>query len=195
MTEETDYVERRFCGISINHKLRSPHTKITNPYLFKFAKKINPGILEDSPICLSCYKNLVNLYNTKNNNAKKHQERRIAESVTDASGSQSSQGTTTFFARLQTTNNNNKSSADGSLNAIRSAPLPTENRNSSVRNAAVPQSTSQYINDDDDPNSNLSMNAINGTRLPHIQPIPRRRPTTILNKESMDIYLQGTTGG
>ncbi|XP_075148737.1 uncharacterized protein LOC142222466 [Haematobia irritans] len=51
--------------------------------------------------------------------------------------------------------------------------------------------------DDDDDDHRYSLNAFNGTRLPHVQPIIKRsrQNFTHPNPDVMDIYLKGTTGG
>ncbi|XP_067612827.1 uncharacterized protein [Eurosta solidaginis] len=46
-------------------------------------------------------------------------------------------------------------------------------------------------NEDDMP----SPNALNGTRMPHVQPIPRRRQFQHAVPTALDIYMQGITGG
>ncbi|XP_016982519.1 uncharacterized protein LOC108047008 [Drosophila rhopaloa] len=222
--------ELRFCGLAINHKLRTPYTTITNPYLYKFAKKINDAILQDSPVCVSCYKKLVNLYNIKNRNAIKHKERRDREasfaSVSSVLGSsldaesnnrsnvsfsgedQSRNGSQTFANNIPSnvSSSGEDQSRNGSQTFANNIPSNVsssgedQSRNalqtSAKRNSFVPMAdSSQYTDDDYDANSNLSLNAVNGTRLPHIQPIPKRRRFVAPNKEVMDIYLQGTTGG
>ncbi|XP_017048232.1 uncharacterized protein LOC108092895 [Drosophila ficusphila] len=155
--QEEVHEERRWCGIG-NHKLRTPYRELGNEHLYKFAKRLNSEIQITSPLCVTCYKSLLRVYNLKNNNARMHRERAEASSVTDVSGN--SVGVSTATSAI-------------------------------VRNIISPPTSTS----DDEPISNLSLNAVNGTRLPHIQPIPKRRPTVHLNKEAMDIYLQGTTGG
>ncbi|XP_043657152.1 uncharacterized protein LOC122622629 [Drosophila teissieri] len=169
--------EHRLCGLG-NHTLRSPYRIVRNPHLLKFGQLINSE-LRSQPLCLSCYTQLIRLYRLKNSNAKRHlaarallsrsSSRTTHRSVSSVSITQSSedQGPTT-------------SAAAAAAAAQRVAPSSSED---------------SLFSDDDDPSSNLSLNAVNGTRLPNVQPIPKRRQFVHLNKEAMDIYLAGTTGG
>uniref|UniRef100_A0A1B0G2H9 Uncharacterized protein n=1 Tax=Glossina morsitans morsitans TaxID=37546 RepID=A0A1B0G2H9_GLOMM len=49
--------------------------------------------------------------------------------------------------------------------------------------------------DDDDDEEYLSLNVLKESRLPNIQPIPKRKPFDHPDKNVMDIYLQGLHGG
>ncbi|XP_017121521.1 uncharacterized protein LOC108142286 [Drosophila elegans] len=186
MADETPHVERRWCGLG-SHKLRTPYRVLRNPHLLKFGQRINSE-LRSQPLCLSCYRALEKLYNLKNNNAKMHAERRKRAATANSSTLTSTETTgssSTVNAAVVPPSPERSSSQDQG---------PTTSAAAAAKRART-ESTATSFDDDDDPNSNLSLNAVNGTRLPHIQPIPRRRQFVHLNKNAMDIYLAGTTGG
>ncbi|XP_016951352.1 uncharacterized protein LOC108025390 [Drosophila biarmipes] len=208
MPESPTHVEHRMCGLG-NHRLRTPYRVIKNPHLIKFGRHINSE-LRSQPLCLSCYKDLIRLYNFKNSNAKRHlEERKRDASISTLTGSQASEATFGSSTGVSTLT----ASEDGAPTRRISGEEGPNPRDSSEDEgpttsaaaaakrakrqlpAASSSESASLSDDDDDPNSNLSLNAVNGSRLPHIQPIPKRRQFIHLNKEAMDIYLAGTTGG
>nr|CAF28463.1 ms(3)K81 protein [Drosophila yakuba] len=170
MSESPPHEEHRLCGLG-NHTLRSPYRIIRNPHLLKFGRLINSE-LRSQPLCLTCYMQLIRLYRLKNNNAKRHLENKQAARALLSRGSSSA----------------------ASVSSEDHGPT-TSTAAAAAQRVASSSSDDTLFSDDDDPSSNLSLNAVNGTRLPNVQPIPKRRQFVHLNKEAMDIYLAGTTGG
>jgi len=217
--DEGSRVERRFCAVG-NHTLRKPYRQLNNKYLVRFACLLNSEIRAGNLICCKCYTDLVRLYRKKNDNAKRHKmARETAASITDVSGSQSSShqsapslhvsGQSSEFGASYSEGGivtpdeelcSHRSLSQDSDNVPTTSAAAIQKRQLARANLMVKPSQRLSLAqttpdcDDYDPNSNLSLNAVNGTRLPHIQPIPKRRPT-VLDKQSMDIYLMGTTGG
>ncbi|XP_017082845.1 uncharacterized protein LOC108115783 [Drosophila eugracilis] len=182
--ERVEPGEHRICGLG-NHKLRTPNYTIRNPHLLKFGQRINSE-LRSQPLCMSCYKNLISLYRIKNNNAKRHKEFRNAPSVSSVSSSRSQTSDTSAGAT---------SVAPASTRAATTTSSEDNDDRQTTSAAAAAKRARRELMSEDDSNSDLSLNAVNGTRLPNIQPIPRRRQFVHLNKEAMEIYLAGTTGG
>ncbi|KAH8252177.1 uncharacterized protein [Drosophila bipectinata] len=210
-----------YCGLG-NHKLQTPNKALRNRVLLSFARKINPEIREGTLLCLKCYIGLEKIFHNKLRSKRQHEMKKNAtgSSISDVSNSQSiqtssSEGSSTTAVRAiaqQVINQSSESSAAPvrSPESSQSSDRPTTSAAAAARRKrkSDERGEPQFSNlakrtrplpdptdSDDDPNSNLSLNAVNGTRLPHIQPIPKRRQTVILNKAAMDIYLAGTTGG
>ncbi|EDW40456.1 GL24882 [Drosophila persimilis] len=221
-TGETSKVaERRYCGLG-NHLLKTPNTTIKDSNMRHFALNINPELRRDTPLCMDCYKTLGKIYRFKLKHAIQHRQKQQAESISDVSSSQrqdlltsssevTSMTSSTIINRLATATAtaakpptpvpvrtpSPSSDSDDNMPTTSAAAAGKRKRSHPMPEAQpVAQASHRYsVSDDDDANSDLSLNAVNGTRLPHIQPIPKRRQVVHLNKTAMDIYLAGTTGG
>ncbi|EDW75870.1 uncharacterized protein Dwil_GK15167 [Drosophila willistoni] len=158
---------KRFCGLG-NHYLQEPHKTIQDAHLLQFAKKLNEDLRSTTLICGNCLDVLQSAYANKLRNAIRHRNRRLAAqsaTISDVSCSQSS------------------SSSDKPTTTAAAAAKRK-------RKGEAPPEDDGNSSDD----SSLSLNAVNGTRLPNIQPIPKRRQVNRSGID-LDIYLAGTTGG
>lgn len=186
---------KRYCGLG-NHHLRTPHKTISDEKILSFAKHINPELRSTTLLCGSCYDTLVKIYRVKLRHAIQLQKgkKRAAgntNSISDVSSSQQvhSQSSSAVSAYSTISENSSKSTISDNQ--------PTTSTSTTTKRKRVeqrpPDTDDDAIDDDEEPL--LSLNAVNGTRLPNIQPIPKRRQFVHLNKDVMDIYLSGTTGG
>ncbi|KAH8266135.1 hypothetical protein KR038_006500 [Drosophila bunnanda] len=213
-SQEPPQGPRMKCAIA-PHLLKTPNRSINDPNLLRFAQRVNPDMRLGCTLCLDCYNNLMKLYRMKMTNARKHREKRqgSSSSISDVSSSQRMEtisdpsivnlpqtGGRVVLRRVPNVTVSSPSSLDSTATSddrpsTNAAPAAKKKKTSAGSPRAPTARATSYISDDDDANSNLSLNAVNGTRLPHIQPIPKRRQFVHLNKTAMDIYLAGTTGG
>ncbi|KAH8262324.1 hypothetical protein KR038_004689, partial [Drosophila bunnanda] len=198
---------RMRCAIA-PHRLKHPNRILNNPHLFKLALLINSEIRIGAPMCTDCYESLKKLYLMKMTNARKHRKRREASknSISETSDIVMEPSANIICEAI---GSQEMSLAEPPSNLSIVTPpqtsrmptitvsSPSQGSSNSKDDRAISNTAANtsYDSDDDGPNSNLSLNAVNGTRLPHIQPIPKRRQFYTGNKKAMDIYLAGTTGG
>ncbi|KAH8301266.1 hypothetical protein KR018_009960, partial [Drosophila ironensis] len=179
----------RFCALG-NHALKTPNRHIRDPVLLSFARKINPELPDNALLCMDCYLSLIKIFRLKVSNKRKHDEfkKKQQSSVSDVTTSQSTGSSSQQAAPAA----NSQSSTD-SDQPTTSAAAAAKRKRREDENRSAPASTT--TDSDDDANSNLSLNAVNGTRCPQYQPIPKRRQIVQIQKEVLDGYLQGITGG
>ncbi|KAH8400478.1 hypothetical protein KR222_001083 [Zaprionus bogoriensis] len=181
----------RYCGLG-NHPLQPPHKTIKDEKMLNFARKINPELRRSTLICGACFETLEKIYQLKLKNAVQHHRARKraagnTNSLSDVSSSQQQRSSSvTSLQAMNSLSSTTTSEADSSSSSAKRRRVEPQ--------PAAPVAAADEDDDDDD-EPRLSLNAVNGTRLPHIQPIPRRRQFVTLNKTAMDIYLAGTTGG
>ncbi|EDV98748.1 uncharacterized protein LOC6566407 [Drosophila grimshawi] len=188
-------VRKRYCGLG-NHHLRPPLKTISDERILRFARHINNEIRRATPVCGSCYDTLVSIYHIKVSHAidlQKGKRRAAAANTNSISDVSNSQQLPTTSAPLHSSSSS--VSAYSTTDTTDSSNLPSTSTAKRKRHEPQPTNPVQQSTSSDDDEQLLSLNAVNGTRLPNVQPIPKRRQFVSLNKDVMDIYLNGTTGG
>ncbi|CAD7011808.1 uncharacterized protein LOC101461847 [Ceratitis capitata] len=206
------------CGVADdNHKLTEPSTIIKNPKLIEFIRHRRKDFRGEEPVCEKCAQEIKKLYMEKMRRAgiAKQQKRslELSSSITDIdetvtnrklrvlhAGKKSTTTTTTAttaglsqeqFTTSQSTLDEGPSTSAAAASKLKRKLQKDKRR---TRHIVADNDADVDTNDDDD-EFVPSPNALNGTRLPNIQPIPKRRKFVHANPDVLNIYMAGLTGG
>lgn len=174
-----------------NHLLRGPGVYITNPRHIRFINKVFPDFLPSEKVCVKCKEEIQKAYEYK-------MKRAIAfRSLNSQISSTSTNESSELDKRNNQSNSNPTNVQKLQLVTLTSSTTTTDDDgqpSTSAQAAAKRKRKEERLRGDQLPNL-LAINVKRGARLPHIQPVPRRRQFVHANPDIMDIYIKGMTGG
>ncbi|KAM7352263.1 uncharacterized protein ACRADG_004882 [Cochliomyia hominivorax] len=181
---------KMFCPLG-SHLLRGSGVFITNPRLIRFVNKFFPDFLPFEKVCEKCKQDIGIAYEYK-------MKRAIASRALNASqiSSNTTDESTDLEKQTDQRNTNTAKVQKRSLVPVTSTSTEDDDGQPSTSvQAAAKRKRIEERQKSKQKENPLAINIQRGARLPHIQPVAKRRQFVHANPDIMDIYIRGMTGG